>query len=339
VVQALCGIQAQELPAAALAIRPRSAGLVADQVVQAREQERSIIRTWGQRGTLHLLTVEDLRWLLPLFGPIFSKGNRRRRAELGLDEEKSVRGSHLLQHILTERGPLTRAEIVARLAEKGLKLEGQATPHLLGYCAMQGLICFGPEVEGEPTYVLLQDWLRDWQVATQPASVAYAELTLRYLAAYGPAQPADLANWSGLPLKEIRAAWQQVNDQLLEVEIDHQPAWMLETHRNWLDDLAGDETTIRLLPRYDTYLLGYRNRSLQVETHYAKRVNAGGGIIHPTLLIDGQVAGLWHMQKQKERLVVKLEPFAALTPDQHSKVVIEIQDLARFLGISVNWQV
>ena len=84
VVKDLCGLQAQDAFAAALAIRVRSTGLLNDDVERARVQERSIVRTWGQRGTLHLLATEDLTWLLPLLGPLFIAGNRRRYAELGV---------------------------------------------------------------------------------------------------------------------------------------------------------------------------------------------------------------------------------------------------------------
>src|SRR5581483_6827898 len=92
VVKELCGIQAQDANAAALAVRVRSAGLVAADVERARVQERSIIRTWGQRGTLHLLATEDFGWLLSLLGPIFVAASQARRAELGLDEETCSRG-------------------------------------------------------------------------------------------------------------------------------------------------------------------------------------------------------------------------------------------------------
>src|SRR5215470_3274388 len=84
-VKELCGIQAQDARAATLALRVRSAGLVAADVERARVQERTIIRTWGPRGTLHLLATEDLGWLLPLFGPVFISSDRARREELGLD--------------------------------------------------------------------------------------------------------------------------------------------------------------------------------------------------------------------------------------------------------------
>src|SRR5438309_8094626 len=109
VVKEVCGIQAQDANAAALAVRIRSTGLVASDVEHARVQERTIIRTWGMRGTLHLLATEDISWLLPLLGPIFIAGGQRRRAELGLDEDICARGIHIIRNVLANLGPLTRA--------------------------------------------------------------------------------------------------------------------------------------------------------------------------------------------------------------------------------------
>ncbi len=150
IVKEMCGIQAQEAPAAALALRARSTGLVAADVERARIEQRTIIRAWGQRGTLHLLATEDFGWLLPLFGPIFIAGDRRRREELGLDEDTCARGIGILRDVLANHGGAinrapTRAEIFEQLAAHGVHLEGQARPHLLGRAALEGVICFGPD--------------------------------------------------------------------------------------------------------------------------------------------------------------------------------------------------
>src|SRR5436309_10839225 len=181
-VKELCGIQAQDAHAAPLALRARSIGLVADDVERARVQKRSIIRTWGQRGTLHLLAAEDLGWLLPLFGPVFIAGSRRRYAELGLDEDTYARGVRAIRDVLASHGPLTRAELVEQLAIHGIHVEGQARPHLLHRAALEGIICFGPDRGREPTYVLLSDWVE--QGHPLPEEAAYIELARRYLAAY-----------------------------------------------------------------------------------------------------------------------------------------------------------
>src|SRR6266699_832373 len=209
VVKDLCGLQAQDASAAALAVRVRSTGLFNDDVERARVLERSIVRAWGQRGTLHLLAPEDLTWLLPLLGPLFIAGNRRRYAELGLDEDTLTRGVRAF----------------------GAILAGQARPYLLQHAALEGIICLGPDRGAKPTYVLLNDWLgQNYQAHALTQESAYAELARRYLKAYGPATPEDLAAWSGMPISMTRAAWQLIADQLIEVEIAGQPAWMLKTY-------------------------------------------------------------------------------------------------------------
>ena len=340
IVKELCGIQAQELSSAALAIHVRGTGLLVADIEHTRIHERSVVRTWGPRGTLHLLATEDIGWLLPFLGPVFIAGDRRRRAELGLDEDTCERAIHILRDVLANQAPLTRAELVEQLAIHGILLEGQARPHLLGRAALEGVVCFGPNRGTEPTYVLLSDWLNQ-QDTGHPLSedAAYRELSLRYLHAYGPATPGDQAAWSGLPLSKTRAAWQSIADELLEVNIAGSPAWMLKTHAAWLDELSPSASIVRLLPRYDIYLLGYQNRDLVVPREFAKRINAGGGIVHPTLIVDGQVVGVWKGQQQKNHLNVLVEPFGSLAPEIYPELASEVADIGRFLGVGASLEV
>ena len=239
VVKEVCGIQAQDASAATLAVRSRSVGLVVTDVEQAREHDHTIIRIWGPRGTLHLLASDDIGWLLPLLGPVFVAGDRRRREELGLSEEYVCECMQIIRNVLADEGPLTRAELVEHLSTKGIHLEGQARPHLLARAALEGLICFGADRGNEPTYVLLHDWV-DQKSAGRSLSEdqAYAELTRRYLSAYGPAAPGDQAAWSGLSLSKTRAAWQRIEGELLEVETASSSVWMLKTQASRLDELT-----------------------------------------------------------------------------------------------------
>jgi hypothetical protein len=337
VVKDLCGLQAQESPAAALAVRARSRGLVAADVQRAREQERTVVRTWGVRGTLHLLATEDLGWLLALLGPVFVEAGRRRRAVLGLDDELYAQCAPLLRTMLAEQGPSTRAEIVERLAAHGIRLKGQARPHFLARAALEGIICFGPERGAEPTYVLLSDWVgRELNESSMPEIDAFAELSRRYLSAYGPATPKDQAAWSGLPLSKIKAAWKQIAGELVEVEVSGTPAWMLKAQAAWLDALDAHAPIVHLLPRFDVYLLGYQKRDLAVPPQYAKRINAGGGILHPAVMVDGQAVGIWKSQPKKRELVVSVEPFDRLTPEVVEGVEAEVADLGSFLGLQAS---
>ena len=339
-VKELCGIQAQDIHAAPLVLRGRSTGLVAADVELARVQERTIVRTWGARYTLHLIATEDLGWLLPLFGPVFIAGSQRRRIELGLDEDTCRRAINIVRDTLAQQGPLTRAEIVEQLAIRGVHLQGQARPHLLGRAALEGVICLGPNRGAEPTYVLLSDWVDlPGQALSQEA--ALPELTQRYLNAYSPGTQEDMAAWSGLPLSRIREAWQRIAHQLIEVDIGGltaSTAWMPKTHMAWLDEPPASTPVVRLLPSFDIYLLGYRDRSFMVLPQHAKRINAGGGMIHPTLLVNGRVVGTWKGQRKKHALDVILEPFEQLTPEVYPGLEAEVIDLARFLETQTSLQ-
>ena len=340
VVKEVCGIQAQDVSAATLAVRSRSVGLVVTDVEQALVHDRTIIRTWGPRGTLHLLASDDIGWLLPLLGPVFVAGDRRRREELGLSEDICVRVMRIMRNVLADDGPLTRAELVERLATNGIHLEGQARPHLLARAALEGLICLGPDRGAEPTYVLLKDWIdKGYTEHSLSEDEAYAELTRRYLSAYGPATPGDQAAWSGLPLSKTRAAWQRIEDELLKVETAGSPVWMLKTHAARLDELPALTPIVHLLPRFDIYLLGYQKRDLTVPSQYAKRINAGGGIVHATVLVDGCIVGTWKSKREKNYFVVLVEAFEQLAPEVYEGLEAEAEDMARFSGVNVRLEV
>ena len=337
VVADVCGVQAQEAPAAALAVRVRSTGLTAQDVEHALLQERSVVRTWCMRGTLHLIAAQDLGWLLPLLGPIFVSEGRRRRAELGLDGETCASGLRLIREILASQGALTRAELVDQLASRGIKLVGQASYHLIRYAALESLVCLGPEHDGEPTYVLLSDWADLGPVTSREA--AQEELARRYISAYGPAEPQDLARWSGLPIREARDAWDRIAHQLVEVETADGAAWMPKERTVWLDEPPSPSPTVRLLPRFDTYLLGYTSRDLVVAPRYAKRIHPGGGQVHAALLIDGWAAGTWSTRRRRHNLDVVVKPFEELTPAVHHELKAEVADLGRFLRVTATLSV
>jgi hypothetical protein len=329
-VQHLGGVQAQDPSAAPLALRVRGTGLMTSDVEQARIQERSIVRTWAMRSTLHFVAAEDLGWLLPLLGPIFIQGNRRRYAELGLDEDVSARAIRVIRDALASQGPLTRIELVARLAARGIRAEGQAAPHLLGRAALEGAVCLGPDRDGKPTYVLLDTWVERGRVLA--SDVALEELARRYLDAYAPAGPEDLAAWSGIRMGQARAAWQSIADELVEVESPGGPAWLPKTHAARLEEPPPPTPVVHLLPSFDVYLLGYRHRDLAVAPEHARRVHPGGGVLRPTLLVDGQAEGTWRSSRRRDRLEVVIEPFAELSPAVRPGLEAEAADVARFLG-------
>lgn len=127
IVRRVCGVQAQELPSAALALRARAVGLTESKVEEARIGERSVIRTWAMRGTLHLLASDDVGWLLPLVARRFLSDAWRRLAQLGFRNDGPAKAVTLIEKVLAEEGPLTRAEIGERLTRRGIRTEGRPT--------------------------------------------------------------------------------------------------------------------------------------------------------------------------------------------------------------------
>jgi hypothetical protein len=293
-------VQAQDGRAAELAVRARMRGVTAGDVEAARVRERSIVRTWAMRGTLHLVATEDVGWLLGLFGERYLAANARRRAQLGLDEAATERGVRVVRELLGERGPSTRREVAAALAVAGVAHAGQATIHVLYAAALRGEVCYGPYRGREETFVLLADWVRPGRAWSREA--ALGELARRYARAHWPADGADFAHWSGLSAAEARAGWARVG-AVAEPE-------------------AGGRS-VRLLPAFDPYMLGWRDRSFAVPAALAKRVHPGGGMILPTVVVDGVVVGTWRL-RGGEAVVEAVEAVDGLEG--------EVADVRRFLG-------
>ncbi len=325
-------VQAQEEKAAALQVRARSTGLTRDDVERARTEDRAVIRIWLMRGTLHLVTPTNLEWLLPLLGPHFVKAGRRRLLSLWRNEDTLQRGLRELVRALDER-PLTREELREHLLRKGLPAAGQASIHLVRYAALQGDLCYGPSRDGKESFVLLRDWIK--YAPRPPSDDTLAALTRRYLAGYGPATPADMAAWAGLPLELVLRGWRLVEHELSEVRVDGRTSalWFLGEAEGELESAAGP-VQVRLLGRFDTYILGYDDRELLYESAHARRVNAGGGLIRPTLAVDGRFVGTWGLDSRPKLAAVSVEPFGRLPQKAERGLLEETKDVGRFLGIS-----
>lgn len=326
-IRQLGGLQAQELPAAHLAVRARSRELLSEDVRRVREDDRALVLTWLMRGTMHLVHADDLPWLLPLLGPRFIHKSQSRYRQLGLDEATRERAAHLMRDELGKRGPLTRPELAAALTGHGIPVAGQAIHHLVRAAALNGVICFGPERNGALTYVALADWLALHHPALTPEQ-AVAELARRYLGAYNPATPEDFARWAGLTRREAQAGFAVIADELVAVEALGEAAWLLRENVGWLE-AALTGPVVQLLPRYDTYLLGHTSRAFMVADPFAKRVHPGGGQIQQTVLVNGEAVATW---RKKNKTAIMLEPFEPLNEALVSLLEAEVQDMGRFLG-------
>jgi hypothetical protein len=332
------GLQAQVLSAAALGMRVRSTGLRESDVSQAQNVERSVVRTWLMRGTLHVVAAEDLRWLVELLGPVFVRAGATRHAQLGLDDDLKTRGVAAIRKILTGSGPMTRYELVDRLRGRGIVLDPktQAVIHLIGLAALQGVLCVGPRrADGEPTYVLLDDWVP--RIRTPSRETALAELARRYFAAYGPAMVEDLSAWSGIPMAQARSAVTGAKASLAEVTIQGQSGFVLKDRPRSIT--TSSTLQVRLLPTFDAYLLGYRRRDLAVPPALQRRLQRGGGWLHPAVIVNSRAVAAWSLRKSGGRGTVQIEPTEPITRAVRAGIEAEVADISRFLDMPLGLEI
>ena len=330
VVRSAAGIQAQDANAARLGVRARSARAIASDVDRARAEDRSIVRTWAMRGTLHLLATEDLAWQRTLFASRELAWSRRRLSEaLGVDAMAQERSVRVIARVLEKDGLVTRRELLDRLQSAGIEFDRRTAGHHLPRLAvLQGVACLGPERGRDTTYVLTRDWVDEQPALDREA--ALAELARRYLAAFGPADEEDMAAWAGLGLGDCRAALAAIASELAEVRSGPRRLTMLR--RTTLRAARG--RLVRLLPGFDNHLIGHASREFAVRREHARRVAPGGGIIRPTLVVDGVAVGTWSTRRAKGRNQISLDPFAPLEADVRAAVAREVEDVGRFEGMA-----
>jgi len=328
-VRGLLAVQAQDPRAARLALRARTSGLTASAVDAALTVERSLVTGWLLRGTLHPVAPEDYPWLRGLTAPAREAGGARRLGQEGVTPDGAERAVAVIERALADDGPLTRAALGERIARAGVRTAGQALPHLLGLAARRGIALLGPVVEGEQRFALVHDWLGagvEVPMAGDARPAALAELARRYLAGHGPATAADLAGWAGLPLRDARAGLRAIARGLVE-----------DGDLVDLADRAGDldpaALVPRLLPAFDPYLLGWRDRAFAVPARHAARVYPGGGMLRAVALDGGRAVGTWGARRREGRLAVRIELFGRTTAATHRALEAEAADAARFEGL------
>lgn len=281
VPERLLAVQGQDPRGARLAVRARTSGLSAADVDRAFTEERSILITWLNRGTLHLVRSEDYPLLQALTTPpLFTSCARRLRQE-GVSEVGAERALKVVARALAEEGPLSGAALRERIARADVETAGQAFIHLTFLAAIRGLLVRGPMQGKQHAYALVEDWLGP--VPAPDRDAALAELARRYLIGHGPADERDLARWAGLPLRDARAGLEAIAPSLLQRE-------------DGLVDLAASERSTelpppRLLGAYEPLLLGWTSREEIVGPH--KLLVTNNGLFRPFALVGGRAVSTW----------------------------------------------
>jgi hypothetical protein len=319
VAERLLAVQGQDPRGVRLAIRSRTEGLSVADVDHALTEDRSLLISWLNRGTLHLVRSEDYPWLHALMTPPLFTGNARRLGQEGVTPSAAERGVAVIQRGLADEGPLTRSQLRDRVAAAGVRTDGQALVHILMLASLRGLAVRGPMLGREQAYVLVRDWLGE---PARPVDRrrALAELARRYFRGHGPATDRDLANWAGLPLRDARAGLDAIAPELA-------------LRDRGLFDLADRPCAAklpppRLLGSFDPVLLGWRSRESLLGSHRSAII--ANGVFRPFALVRGRAAALWRLHKQQ----VVIKPFVELSDDDAAALHAEAVDVVRYLGMA-----
>jgi hypothetical protein len=203
---------------------------------------------------------------------------------------------------------------------------------LLHLVAARGVVCYGPNRGNEPTFVRADAWIPGWKDI--PMDEAEELLLRRYLQAFGPATAADFAMWSGITLTEAREIWARQQANLALVDVEGWPAAVLREDLPRLAKADFERPLVRLLPYFDTFLLGHREREHLMSGEQRPHVYRPQGWIAPVVLVDGRAAAVWEHAREGDSLRVRVTKFGPLSRVVTAGIREEARDLARFLGAS-----
>lgn len=328
VVKWFCAVQAQDYLGALWGVGQRCKKSAEPEVEKAIA-DRKIVRTWPMRGTLHFVAPEDVRWMLKLLTPRIIAKTKRLYDEQGLDKKLLTRSKKIIERALAKKTQLTRAEIYAALEKEKVAVNEQRGIHIIGYAAQQQLICWGPRIGKQHTFVLLDEWIPESKNLTVDESLA--ELANRYFESHGPATMQDFAWWSGLTLGEVKRSIGMIQEKLVSIRVDDQAYFMKPASA--ISKLKAPQ--VSLLSWFDEYIIGYKDRSAAFDPVTKQFiVKPKNGIYTPLLLIDGKIAGNWKRSFEKQGVKIEIEPFRKFNAQEKETIDLGVKEYQAFLRVS-----
>jgi hypothetical protein len=335
VVREVGGIHAQMMSAAEVSIGVRMAGVTREDVRAELWQRRSLVKTYGLRGTVHLFPADEAPLWAAALRAHPGAGEARRLAQREVDPERLKAIVAAIGAALDGRR-LTREELGAEVTRRtgpwamdpvSPSFGGQAPrwQNALGAAANAGLLCFGPAQGNKVTFTRADQWLGGWE--EMDGATALQEIFRRYLSAYGPATTRDFAQWFGIPPRDAADLPRRLADEVEEVEVEGWRAWLLAGESEELWPEAQNE--VQLLPHFDCYAIGCHPRERLVPPEWRARGLAQGSIGHlPLVIIGGVVAGVWSLRRKGKRAEIHVETSHELhAPQRH-----DLEEVAARIG-------
>jgi len=317
VTRRLLAVQAQDPRGVRLSVRSRTSGLRAAEL-EAALGDRSLVVSWLNRGTLHLVTAQDYWWLHPLTTPQLATGSARRLAQEGVSPRQAEQGIEVVAAAVAQDGPLTRAELRERLDAAGVPTARQALVHVLMAATLRGHVVRGPVHGREQAFAAVADWLGEPPSPLDPDD-ALARLARRYLEGHGPADGHDLARWAGITLGAARRGLAAIGDETVD-----RPDGLVDLADRDAEDGVPPP---RLLGPYDPLLLGWVSRAAWVGEH--EGIVTTNGLFRPFALVGGRAAATWALSDG----TLTLQPLERIRRDDLTALRADATDVLRYLGL------
>jgi hypothetical protein len=330
VVQWLGAVQAQDYAGAKWALAQRMMDTT-DTALDQAFADGSILRTHLLRPTWHFVTPQAIRWMLALTAPRVHAVSAYMYRQSGLDKATFKKSNATLEKALRDGKQLTRTELTTALDKAGISADGFRLTYLMMYAELEGLICSGARRGKQFTYALLEE--RVPPVKTIDRSEALAELTSRYFATRGPATLADFTMWSGLTMTDAKNGIEMVKSQFVSEVLNGQTYWFPES----TPPKKAKSPTAYLLPNYDEYFIGFKDRSAIGEV--AKKAGIKGddpALIAHIIILDGQIVGGWRRTLKKDEVVVETSLITKLNEADEGAVANAAERFGRFLELPVS---
>lgn len=334
VVQWLGAVQAQDYAAAKWAVGLRLQGATSDDIEQAFA-DGVILRTHVMRPTWHFVSPGDIRWLLALTAPHVHATNAYYYHMHGLDDAIFMRSNAALAKALQGGKQLTRLELVSVLKQIGIETETLGFLYIIMHAELDGVVCSGARRGKQFTYALLDE--RVPHTRTLDHDEALAEFVRRYFTSHGPATLQDFVWWSGLTMADARAGLAMVTSELMHEVIDDQTYWFAASTPPALSAPSAKELsqTAYLLPNFDEYTVGYKDRSAVIDVSHTEKFDSRGSVLNNVLVLDGQVVGTWRRTLKKDAVIITPNPFIPLTTAETHAFAIAANRYGAFLEKSV----
>ena len=329
-VRWMTAVQAQDFLSSlwAIGIRVKNA---CESDIEDAIANRSIVRTWLLRGTIHFVSSQDIRWILDLISPrIIASNANFLEKNLQLDSHIFQKSREVISKALEGGHTLQRKDLYNELKSADISISDMRGLHILHRLALEGVICFGPREGKQHTFTLLDEWIP--KNNTMSREKALAELALRYFYSHGPSTLQDFRWWSGLTDADAHKGLDKNKSKLISEDINNKTYWF----SNYNKDTDYSYPTSQLIPDFDEYIVGYKDRSHLVNGISNNKMELNEFIFNPTIILNGEIVGKWKRILKVGKVKILLNLFKKLNNEENRIIKEAAITYGKFIGMPVS---